>query len=234
MEHIIKKGTIVMTFDDILVDTSYAQYCYFSANTARYGKFMDLVKLRTNQEVMSREMVNIPTWLIKKELIANLSKEQVLFILGEIYSAEKSEFLETDYLSNLEPTEFAKKTLMSPVFLNSTAIQKVAIVIRYRSGVRGDMDRKIEFCKKWFGNSGGKYNFVQVSEKESPADIINSRYPKWDMVVTDDLNLVENLAKGDIDHREFLMPGYGYDRSSEELNALMRLKTSTLSYFKPK
>ena len=234
MGQTIKKGTVIMTFDDVLADTSYAQYMYFAANSAKYGKMMDLMRMRTKDEVGSRDLENVPVWLLRKDLISGLPKEAVLFYVSQIYATEKREFFETDYLDGVEPTEFAKRTLMNSGFSNSLAISKAVIAIRYRKMVSGDLDRKKAFCLRWFGKADGKYDILPIPEDVRPEDAIRAKYPRWDIVVTDDISLVEGLAKGDIDHREFLMPSYGCDKAPDELCELIRVKSSSLSYYRPK
>ena len=54
---------------------------------------------------------------------------------------------------------------------------------------------------------------------------------KWDIVITDDIDFVENLASGKIDHNEFLVPQYGYSVAKPELLELIKYKNSTLSYY---
>lgn len=130
----------------------------------------------------------------------------------------------------MEPTQLARKTLMNPVFLNSSGIKHVYICAKYNSTIKDDQAHKAAFISKWFGESD-KLNTIFVSENENPADQIQKACPKWDLVVSDDIKIVQDLAKNDIDHREFLLPSYGYNKASNELLTLIRLKSANLNYY---
>jgi hypothetical protein len=51
---VTKAGNIVFMLDDVLVETSKAEYDYFSMNAATYGKYMDLLSMKTIKDVHQR------------------------------------------------------------------------------------------------------------------------------------------------------------------------------------
>lgn len=221
---ITNKGQIIFTFDDVIMNTSYNLYKYLSLRYAFYGKFLDIFKLYSKEDIDNRTIANIIEYLYN-EKIKNNDFYKATFAFSILNNYYLSKY---DIYDNELPTPLAKGTLLNPLFYENAGIENVYILIKYATDI--EKEYKEKFVKKYLSNSV-KFKFVYLKNTESYSDYIIKNIPKWDLIVTDDIEAVEQLAKLNIDHHEFFLPNYGYDKASPFLKELIKQKNASINYF---
>lgn len=216
------KGTIIITYDNIVDYTSYNLYGYLCRNAAAYSKYLDVYKLKTIKEIYDRPEKNLLDFLLKKFDNPERLKSSIgnlLFMIMKDYYSNKNGLVYGN------TTNIMKKAILNPFFLSNSGIDKIVILIKYHTDL--ELECKTKYVESLF-KKNSKLKIIPVKTTEKYIDKIVF---KWDIAITDDIEFVENLASGKIDHNEFLVPQYGYSVAKPELLELIKYKNSTLSYY---
>lgn len=222
------KAIFIMTFDDIIVNSSYDLYTYLCRNYSFYSKYLNVYKLYTKKEIYDRPIYNLIEFLFNKRSYNRLSEKSKSAALSNLYTILYKNYYNSDIEYNMSETSISKRFLKNPLFFENSGIDKVYILIKYHTEF--ERDAKLTFIKNNF--SAEKIDCIVLDKNDTYYNVIATKIKRWDMVVTDDNICIEELAKGDMDHREIVMPEYGYNLIKPELAELIKQKSGTLSLYK--
>ena len=222
------KGNIIITFDDIIIETSFILYLFMSNNFSYYKKYFDLTKLYNRKTIYERNDKDILKLLYSKKIFEsnelNLKEKQCLLISA--ITDINSRFYNKDFYNISQLTSIGKTVLLNPLFYENSGIENIYILIKYNT--QKEKEYKESFLKKIINNQKFKLIFIKYDSKYIDAF---KNISNWNLVITDDIELVEDLSKGNIDHKEFYIPNYGYTKASNKLKELIKLKYSTITYY---
>ena len=222
---------IVMDMDDVLVDMSFEMYKRIRKNWKKYNTwFVDLGPL-TSEQVNSRFLYNISEWLIKKEY--GEDKEKYIKTMNMIFDEICKDVFNDSLYDYLEPTDFAKRTLLNPNYIDNSAISKVYILSR--SVTKGQLESKERFINKFFNHP--KISFIHVGRGENKGEVLKKNNINWDLFVDDELkNIfnVYNVYKDTIKDKNFLIPSLGYNSIfPKEIKYEIVSLGATVNYYEP-
>lgn len=86
---------MVFDFDDVLVDFSWAMYCYIKLNWLEYSRYFYDPEVLNNEELMKRPLYNINEWLILKKY-ENIESGQYSALQIEIFGKIINGFFKSD------------------------------------------------------------------------------------------------------------------------------------------
>ncbi len=216
-----KAGIMVMTFDDILSYTAYDLYFFLLNHAAFYGKYLRLNKPLTKKEFYGRDKYDIIEWLTD-------GTPRGITALAAMYGNMQNNYYSKDFMAHSAPTKFADSSLNSIAAIAGKEFTDILILTRYRTDA--ELKTKKDFIGRAFGKND-KIRIIPVRMQEKYSDVIAAKCPRWDIVVTDSIADVERLAAGDIGHKEFLLPKYGYDSAEYRLKVLILSKDASINYY---
>lgn len=226
------KGIFVIDFDDVLVYLSKKMYSNIRENWRLYKEyFWDPGEL-TNEEIQSRQFYYMNEWLIHKKYI-DLEPGQYSTICLKTWELfVKTFFCRNDIYDDLKPTEFARKTLMNPLFIDSNIVSKVYILSR--NITLSQSDSKKRFIEKYFNHP--KISYINVTTNESKADVLIKNNIDFDVFIDDELKNIRDVVekfKGNIKGKEFIIPHYGYNDDLKEIRNLIEEQQGSVNYYEP-
>ena len=226
----LSPAIIVMDFDDVLAPLSIGLYHNIRKNWRIYSRwFVDLGEL-SDKEIMDRKFYSMIEWMVKKKFINLTSKEYSALIL-EVREMFNQTFFNKDPYEGMEPTEFAKKTLLNPLYIESDNIKHVYIVSRNVSEMQDISKRR--FIEEHFTNP--KISYISVERLQKKSDIIKENNINFNMFIDDELpnirDIVENIS--DIERKEFVIPKYGYNVMQEDLEVIIEAAGAVVNYYDP-
>lgn len=221
------KTNIIVTFDDVIVENSYSLYLFLCNNFSFYIKYFNLTKLYTKKNIYERKTVDLFPSLYRTELLSSkLSSEQKTVYLTTAIMNIFNDFYNKDVFQYLPLTQLGKTILLNPLYYENSGIENIYILVKYHT--KKEKEFKEQYLKKYITSSKFKIIFLSHNSKyETEIKKIN----KWSLLITDDIDTVEKIAGGNIDHKEFYLPRYGYDQASPELRELIKQKSATITYY---
>ena len=199
-------------------------------NWRDYSRYFFDAGLLTNGVLMQRPIYKLNEWLILAKY-KNLTSEEYSALQLKIFGKFLKTFFTKDIYSKLEPNEFAKKTLMNSVYINSPTISKVYILSKSLTPQQEESKKK--FIKKYFNHN--KIEFIHVPINGKKGEILKEYEIDFDLVVDDEIPNIRNIAEEfkDLTKKEFLIPEYGYNKMPIELKALIEEKGGIITYYNP-
>jgi hypothetical protein len=218
-------GNFIIDMDEVLVNISPGQYRAIRENWLRYNRFFNDLGPLKDKDVLNRPTFKLTDWLLKDEY-KNL--ENLLSIKEFIHQMIRKDYFSTDLYANMEPTDFAKKTLMNKAFMEHIRVKKVYILTRY---VDEEMLKsKKKFIKKYFNHS--KIELIAVPLHEKKSDYIKKLNIDWNIFVDDEIKNIADFAENlDIEGKEFLIPKFGYNEMPDILDVLIKGKGAVYNYY---
>jgi hypothetical protein len=233
MEDIISKkngpGVYVFDMDEVLVDISPSAYRAVRFNWRKYHRFFKDLGPLTDEQILDRDEFYMIDWLIKSKykLLPEDEFNHTLKIVKDMLNKDYFEY--SDIYQNLEPTTFARGTLMNKAFIEHSNVKKVYILTRYVSDKM--LDGKKKFIKKYFNNPKVEVIYVPLGVKKS--DYIKEKNINWDLYVDDEISNIADFAENlDINGKEFLIPKLGYNSMPLHLDLLIKEKGAVYNYYK--
>jgi hypothetical protein len=159
-----------------------------------------------------------------------LTSEQYSALQIKIWKTLCKTCFDTDCYKTAEPTPFAKKTLMNPLFINDPKVEKVYIISR--NVAEGQSKSKENFIKRYFNHP--KIEYISVSKNMSKAQMLKELNIEWDVFIDDEIPNIRDVAENfkDLERREFIIPEYGYNRNMpQELRFLIESRGGIITYF---
>jgi hypothetical protein len=221
-------GVFIFDMDEVLVDIGEEMYTSIRHNWRKYNMWFKDLGPMTYDQILARPDFHINKWLLKDEY-KNLPQEKRKALTDKIYYFLDRDFFSKDFYSKLKPTEFARKTLMNPVFMDHARVKKVYIVTRSTSPEM--VENKKRFIARHFKHPKVESVFVGIEENKS--DAVKALGVNWNIFVDDELRNIRDFAENfDLKGKEFLIPATGYNVMPPLLDALIRGKGGTYTYFK--
>lgn len=220
-----------MDFDDVLVNLSAEVFSRIRSNWRVFNRwFVDSGPLSA-KEINDRKIFMFSEFLLKKEFLNITPKEYTALQIMINSEIKKRIFSDIRLYDSLEPTLFAKKTLLNEMFIGSDVIKKVFIVSRNITPEQ--RQSKENFIKKYFNNE--KIEFIDVRADEDKSDAITEHGIDWNLFVDDELRNIRNIAEktSSLDSKEFLIPKYGYNKLDKSLQLLIEGKGGAFTYYDP-
>jgi hypothetical protein len=213
--------------DEVLVNISPEMYRIVRLNWRKYHRwFKDLGSL-TDKQILDRPHFDIVEWLLKDEIKA-LPEENQKKTREQIWEFIKNDCFEIDLYALLEPTEFAKRTIMNKIFMEHIRVNKVYILTRYTTDTM--LKSKQVFIKKFFNHP--KVELVPVRRFEKKSEILKQKKIKWNVLVDDEIKNIADFAENlDIAGKEFLIPAFGYNQIGLALDILIKEKGGVYNYY---
>jgi len=221
-------GNFVFDMDEVLVDISPMNYNYIRMNWRKYSLWFKDLGPMTAEQVLSRPEFYVDLWLLKDSINESPERDSTIsFIKKNIFK----DFFSQDIYSKLEPTEFARKTIMNKSFIEHNRVNKVYILTRV---VNDEMIAfKKKFVKKWFDHPKVELIIVNLNEKKS--DVLKRNNVNWNIFVDDELkNIIDFVEAYDIKGKEFLIPKTGYNKMPLALDLIIKEKGGVCNYFSKK
>lgn len=199
-------------------------------NWRDYSRYFFDAGILTNEVLMQRPIYKLNEWLILAKY-KNLTSGEYSALQLKIFGKFLKTFFTKDIYSKLGPSEFAKKTLMNSVYMNSPTINKVYILSKSLTSQQEESKRK--FIKKYFNHN--KIEFIHVPINGKKGEILKEYEIDFDLVVDDEIPNIRNIAEEfkDLTKKEFLIPEYGYNKMPIELKALIEEKGGIITYYNP-
>jgi phosphoglycolate phosphatase-like HAD superfamily hydrolase len=222
-------GVFVFDMDEVLVDISPEMYRTVRFNWRRYHRYFKDLGPLTDEQVFGRDTFHLLDWLLKSEY-RMMPKEELQHYVKVVLNMLKDDYFELDNLyDKLEPTEFAKKTIINKSFIEHNNVKKIYILTRYFSEKM--IDSKKRFISKYFNHPKVEAIFVPLDKKKS--DYLKEKGINWNLLVDDEIRNIRDMAENfDLNGKEFLIPTTGYNSMPPELDMLIREKGGTYNYFK--
>jgi len=220
-------GNFIFDMDEVLVNISPEMYRTIRMNWRKYHRwFKDLGSL-TDKEILARPNFDIVEWLLKDE-IRKLPTEALNKAKGQIWASLVSDYFNTDLYLLLQPTEFAKKTIMNKAFIEHIRVNRIYILTRY---VTNEMlESKKKFVKKFFNHP--KVELVPVKRGEKKSEILKQKNIKWNLFVDDEIKNIADFAENlDLSGKEILVPSTGYNEMPVALDILIKEKGGVYNYY---
>lgn len=220
-------GNFIFDMDEVLVDISPEMYRLIRMHWYKYNRwFKDLGPL-TDDQVESRKEFKLTNWLLKDD-IKNWSKKRLKHAKNLLWKYMEQDVFSVNFYDYLEPTEFAKRTLMNKSFMDHVRVNKVYIL----SGCVNEemVENKRKFIRKWFPHS--KIEFLPVLYGQKKSDVVKEKNISWNIFIDDEIknirDFIENL---NIEGKEFLIPYFGYNDMPPILDLLIREKGAVFNYY---
>jgi len=220
-------GNFIFDMDEVLVNIGSELYKRIRLNWRKYRKwFRDLGSL-TEKQILNRPHFHLIEWLLK-DSIKGLPEKERSNIEMKIYESLKTDCFGDDLYGMLNPTEFARKTLMNKVFIEHIRVNKVYILTRCLTAEM--IESKKKFVKRFFSHP--KIELIIVGEKDKKSDIIKNQGIMWNILIDDELRNIQDFSENlDIKNKEFLLPAFGYNRIPVVLDILIKEKGGTYNYY---
>jgi len=222
-----KDGIYVIDFDDVLVYLAKSVYHNIRAHWRVFNKYFWNPGSIGINEIYSRKMFNVNEWLIANKFI-NLTSAQYSSIQLEIMKLVKEYCFKYDIYSDIELTDFAKTTVLNPMFLDNPVVKRVYIISR--SITDEQAKSKEEFINRYFSHP--KFTYIPVGEHESKYEAIKKLNISFDVFIDDEIPNIRDVAEHihDLTGKEFIIPKYGYNKMPQELKFLIESRGGSISY----
>jgi len=225
------KSSIIITFDDVIAYTSYDLYTFLNNHFNFFSKYLDIFPLRTMKDVYERNEKDLVKSLIKTEFFGHYPQFLQTTMYTNLYTVLAQQYYSVPKIYDEKIiTPIAKNGILSPIFSNCQGIKNIIILIKYKNEV--EKNNKIKLVEKLFNKNPKLKVFSLNYFKEDYNTFVSNM--NWDLLITDDVELIEKTAAGNIDHKEYLLPLYGYNKPKPELLELIKQKSATLSYYELK
>ena len=217
-------------FDDVLVNFSEIMYRAIRLNWREFSRYFKDPGDISNQILMARRAYNLNEWLIRPEYVEYTS-EQYSALQIKIMAKFVEKIFSKDVYIDAEPTEFAKRTIMNPVYMENDNVSKVYILSRNITKTQNDSKEK--FIKKYFNNS--KVQYISVNKGERKSDAMKRCGIDFDLFIDDEIPNIRAVAEdfSSLNKKEFLIPKYGYNKMPPELQLLIEEKGGIITYYDP-
>ena len=211
----------------------FSDYVYknVKSNWRLYKKYFWDPGCLTNHEIQQRNYFYVNEWLIQ-EKYKNLTSKQYSALQLKIWHLLVKTCFKQDCYKCIEPTPFAKRTLMNPLFINDSKVEKIYIISR--NICKEQEDSKRAFIERYFSHP--KIEYISVEQHQSKADALKARNIEWDVFIDDEIPNIRDVAEKneDLSKREFIIPEYGYNRTfPPELKFLIETRGGSVTYFDP-
>jgi hypothetical protein len=209
----------------------FSEYVYknVKSNWRIYKKYFWDPGCLTNYEIQQRKYFFVNEWLIQ-EKYKNLSSKQYSALQLKIWKLIVETCFKHDCYKCIEPTPFAKRTLMNPLFINDPKVEKVYIISR--NICEEQSESKKQFIERYFNHP--KIEYISVGHGKSKAEALMDANIQWDVFIDDEIPNIRDLAEKteDLTGREFIIPEYGYNRNfPQELKFLIETRGGKITYF---
>jgi len=226
-----QSGVYVIDFDDILVNMSIDCFRFVRKNWRVFSKyFWDTGEL-TDEEIEARPFFKMGEWLIQKryEDLTSGQYTSLQLIISELLKQEY--FSSPTIYKSLEPTLFAQRTLMNPLFIDSPNVKQVVILTR--NVCENQAKNKREYIDSHFKHP--KLSVIEVGVGESKADALKKNNILFDVYIDDEIPNIRDLAEKtqNLTGKEFIIPEYGYNKMPQELKFLIESRGGTFTYYDP-
>jgi hypothetical protein len=220
-------GIYIFDMDEVLVDISPSNYRAIRFNWRKYHQWFKDYGPLTKAQIISRPEFQIDEWMFRDEINRMPDAERIP-LKAKIKQIMFKDFFNKDIYAYLEPTIFARKTLLNKSFMDHNRVEKVYIVTRYTDKTLEDAKKK--FVKKWFNHP--KVEFLGVPYTSKKSELFKTLGVNWNVLIDDELKNIADFAENfDIKGKEFLIPITGYNEMPLGLDLLIKEKGGTYSYF---
>jgi hypothetical protein len=218
-------GNFIIDMDEVLVNISPGQYRAIRENWLRYNRFFNDLGPLKDKEILNRPTFKLVDWLLKDEY---LNSENAISVKEFLHKMICIDYFSTDLYANMQPTNFARKTVMNKAFIEHIRVKKVYILTRYIDEKM--LESKKKFVKKYFKHSKIELIAVQLNEKKS--DYIKKLNIDWNIFIDDEIKNIADFAENlNIEGKEFLIPKFGYNEMPEILDILIKGKGAVYNYY---
>lgn len=223
--------TVICELDDILVNTSTEAFRKIRENWRVFSRWFADSGPLSEKEIYSRKTKSLQEWLLKKNFMNLSSKEYaslMILISIEMYNRINKA---TDIYRQLDPTEFARRTINNKMYIGNNSIEKMIIMSKEISPEVGELKRK--FIEENFRNP--KVEYLGYSYEKTKADAISESKIVWNLLIDDDLSEIRKVAESEksLEDKEFLLPKYGYTNMDISLRLLIEGKGGAFTYYDP-
>jgi hypothetical protein len=220
-------GVYIFDMDEVLVDISPDNYRAIRFNWRRYHRWFKDFGPLNDKEIIMRPQFQIDEWMIKEEF-NKLPEAELVNLKKKVKAIMFGDFFAKNIYAYLEPTEFAKNTLMNRSFIDHDRVEKVYILTRYTD--KKLEENKKQFVKKWFNHP--KIEFIGVAYTEKKSEVFKRLGVNWNVLIDDELKNIADFAENfDIKGKEFIIPQTGYNEMPLGLDLLIKEKGGVYSYF---
>ena len=223
-------AVVVMDFDDVLAPLSIELYHNIRKNWLIYSRwFVDLGEL-SDKEIMERKFYNMLEWMIKKKFI-KLSSNEYSAVILEVSEMLNQTFFNKDVYDTMEPTEFAKRTLLNPLYIESNNIKHIYIISRNITEMQDISKRR--FVETYFTNP--KITYLSVEKYQKKSSIIKENNINFNMFIDDELPNIRDIVEhiDNIERKEFVIPRYGYNVMPNDLDVIIQAAGAVVNYYDP-
>lgn len=223
-------GTIIFNFDNTLVPTSSSLYYYIKKNWRHYSRWFWDPGMISEREIQRRQFYYLSEWLISKKW-ENITSQQYAGLQSRIIADLITGFFDSDPYDDMISTEFANRTLRNEVYTNSLNIDKIIILSNNYSEKQNK--NKAEFIHNNFSNP--KISYVGITPAVAKGEYLKNNNIHWNAIVEDQIPVIRNIAEvySDLDHKEFIIPEFGYNRMPNELRLIIEQHGGIITYYNP-
>ena len=221
----MKKGIYLISFDDILVDTSKLMYSKIRENWRIFSQYFSDIGDLTYQQIQERQLFDLSEWLIQKRYI-NLTSGQYS-ALQIIINKLLIDLCSNEIYNNVKPSLFAENSVMKPLFINSSFIDKVYIIVKYKSKI--ELEAKKAFIKKYF--TSNNIEIIELFIGDSLGKYLVDNDIDFDAFVFNEINDLRDVIESNqnLSEKEFIRPNYGYNKIPQELQYLLDIRENTVT-----
>ena len=224
----MKSGNIVFYFDDILVDKTLSIYRKIRNNWSRFHMwFTDYGPLNVNQ-IYERKTEILFEWLLK-DVIKERPPEEIVATM--LHISELFNSLPGDIYSENIITDFAKKTLLNPMYIENASVNKIFILAAYDSN--NDKAIKKKIISSVFNHT--KIIPILYPAKKDIISVMRENGISYNLYVTDSIRDIRTLCEANNGYRkEFLVPRFGYMDFPDDLRKLIEYSGGSVNLYDPK
>lgn len=226
----MKGGIYAIDFDDVLTFFSEIMFHEVKSDWRHFKKYFVDTGCLTNKEIQSRKFFYMNEWLIHPKY-TELTSEEYSALQLKIWRDLCKYCFTKDIYRRADPTPFAKRTLMNPLFIESPNVTKVYIISR---NVTDEQTKsKEDFIKRYFSHP--KIEYISVPQNESKGQVLLEKNINWDVFIDDELPNIRDVAEKfkDLTKKEFIIPEYGYNKMPQDLRFLIEARGGIITYFDP-
>jgi len=220
----------VFDFDDILFPLSGVLYSRIRKNWRVFSRWFNDIGEVKFEELQKRNMFRINEWLIKDEY-KSLTPGQYADLQLKVIEKYRSLGFSGDFYSEGEPTDFARKTIMSDMFLENPNVKDVYILSR---NVTEDQSiSKMKFIASYMNHP--KIHYINVNKDERKIDSLIENNIKFDVFIDDEIPNIREIAEKlpSLEGKEFMVPEYGYNKIPNDLRLLIEGKKGKITTYDP-
>lgn len=226
----LDKAIFVVTFDDVVVHSSYILYKFLCNNFVFFSRYLNIFKLKTKKEIYERDEKDLIKYLMSKSILENKEAYSQDLMFSTLYINILNDFYKRKNIYDpREITPLMKNGLLNPIFSENSGIKEINFIVKYRTNE--EKEDKINLLRSLF-HDNQKIKIIPIHYKTDYFDEVKKI--NWDVIITDDVDLIEKTAAGNIDHKEYILAQYGYNKPKPELVELIKQKYANLSCYKIK